>query len=121
VNLGKKIIGFNFYNTKLSYLGLAMIMDNIEQCLEHEMVVEVNRNRKIRFPAYAHLRQLQTWEMNEYTKRMPDFLERSQHKILTYIRDLHTQAFPNQALNQKLSHLFLLELLRELENSTEKS
>lgn len=29
INLGKKIMGFNYYNTKLTFLSLAIILDNI--------------------------------------------------------------------------------------------
>ena len=35
VNLGKKIMGFNYYNVKLTFLSLAIILDNIDRFLDN--------------------------------------------------------------------------------------
>lgn len=64
INLGKKIMGLNYYNTKLTFLSLAIILDNIERFLENEMEVNINKVKKIVFPAYNHMRGLQKWEMS---------------------------------------------------------
>lgn len=61
VNLGKKIMGFNYYNVKLTFLSLAIILDNIERFIKHETEVRINKVRKIVFPEYMRMRDLQKW------------------------------------------------------------
>lgn len=119
VNLGKKIMSFNYYNTKLTFLSLAIILDNIDQTLSSLVRVDINKVRRVDFPVYMKMRDLQKWEMSEYSKRLPDFLERSQKKMINHIKDLGLEKkFPAQAGNSKLVELYLSEILREVENST---
>lgn len=61
------------------------------------------------------MRDLQKWEMSEYTKRLPDFLERTQKKMINYIKELKVEnAFSFEASNLQLIELFLTEVLREI-------
>lgn len=103
-NLAKKIMGFNYYNTKVIFLSLGIILDNIERYLQNEAEVYINGSRKLVFPEYSKLRELQKWEMSEYSKRLPDFLERSRTKMIKHIRELKMEGkFSFEASNCRLS------------------
>lgn len=116
VNLAKKIMGFNYYNTKLIFLSLGIILDNIERFLQNQPEVCINHSRKIVFPVYRKMRDLQKWQMSEYTKRLPDFLQRSRTKMIKHIRELKMEGtFSFEASNCKLAELFLYQVLREVE------
>ena len=42
----------------------------------------------IEFPNYFEMRKVQTWEMTEFTKRLPKFLENSRKNMREYLKNL---------------------------------
>lgn len=81
------------------------------------MVVHINWLEKVKFPKYMGMRDLQKWEMSEYTKRLPGFIERSRKKIHGYMRVLTEgrNLFTPEDRGEKVAKIFLEELASEVE------
>lgn len=82
INVGKKIMSMEYHNLRLNFLGVAVIMQNLEKYKTCNFILHANENRKIVFNSYNEIRKLQKWEMSEYTKRLPGFMERSEAKMI---------------------------------------
>lgn len=82
INLGKKIISLtNYPNKKLCFLSIAVLIQNLQKYQVSTFVVTANEDRKIVFSRYEDIRKLLKWGMEEYTKRLPGFIERSVSKM----------------------------------------
>lgn len=77
VNLGKKIIDLNYLNEKLTYFTILGILDNIDRIMGMDFEVVINSKKIIKLPKYMMLREFQTWEMSLFTRRLPNFLQKS--------------------------------------------
>ena len=69
------------YNGRLTFLALAVILENVDQSLKSERTVQLNGGPTITLPDYMRLRDLQSWPMSEYTKRLPGFVAKSRTTI----------------------------------------
>ena len=63
------------------------------------------------------LRNLQKWEMSEYTKRLPGFIDRSKNKMNDFMKLLSKGKiiFLPEDRNEKIAKIFLKELASEIE------
>ena len=117
VNLAKKIMSFENSPPRLVFFALAILLENLRLFLASEVKVEVNWTHKICFPKYMELRDLQKWEMSEYTKRLPGFLERSRNKITDFMKNLSKgkNMFMEADRSEKVARVFLKELALSVE------
>jgi len=74
INLSKKIMSMEYDNQKLCFLGIAVLMQNIQKCQNSNFTLFVNEYKRITLSKYDDIRKLQKWEMSEYTKRFPGFM-----------------------------------------------
>jgi hypothetical protein len=64
LNLAKHIIDLGHPNTRLTFLALALLLENVDQTLQHENTVYLNGGIALAVPEYMKLRELQTWTMS---------------------------------------------------------
>ncbi len=88
VNLGKKIIDMNYLNEKLTYFAIMGILDNINRILDMEFEVVINSKKIFKLPKYMELRELQTWEISLFTRRLPNFLQKSKQNFQDLIETI---------------------------------
>ena len=81
INLAKKIIGLHYPNRILVFLALGVLISNIKASLHQPIHITINSSFQFNFSDYIGMRECQSWEMNEYTKRLPSFIERSLKKF----------------------------------------
>jgi hypothetical protein len=83
--------------------------------------VLVNAARVITLPKYMDLRGLQSWEMSEYSKRLPNFIAKSRANIEEFLAsDGQTMAELKMNGEMSLSELFLKELRAEVDRLREE-
>jgi hypothetical protein len=81
INLAKHVLDLQYSNRRLTFISLALLLENIDKTLSSSYSFLINANKLIEVPKYMELRNLQTWEMSEYTKRLPNFISKSKTTI----------------------------------------
>ena len=110
VNLGKKIIDMNYLNEKLTCLSIMGILDNINIILGMEFEIVINSKRILKLPKYMELRELHTWEMSLFTRRLPNFLQKSRQNFQELIETMQKKK-PLQNIDYTILEAFLRELI----------
>ena len=64
INGAKHILELKHPNMRLTFLALALIMENIERTIEENRTVLLNATTSLPIPKFMQLRELQTWEMS---------------------------------------------------------
>lgn len=80
-NLARHVLDMRFANRRLTFLALALLLENIDSALTAPYTILVNAGRLVTLPKYMELRGVQTWEMSEYSKRLPNFIAKSRANI----------------------------------------
>lgn len=108
VNISRLLLDLNYGNRRLTSLALALLLDNIKKALSSTLVLMVNERRELTTPDYLGLRQLQTWPMSEFTKRLPNFVARSISNLEEQIRTADLSIKTTES--DSIARLFAAEL-----------
>lgn len=115
-NLARHVIDLALPNRRLAFLALALLLQNIDNALTAPYTVLVNAARLLQLPKYMDLRTVQSWEMSEYSKRLPNFIAKSRTHIQDFLAsDAATQEELKASEQATLSELLLREVRREIE------
>lgn len=52
INLGKKIMGMSYPNSRLCFWAIALLMENLERYQSCNFMLTANEERKVLFPRY---------------------------------------------------------------------
>ena len=99
-------------NRRLSFLALALLLQNIDEALSENTQVLLNANRVIRMPTYMELRQLQTWPMSEFSELLPNLIAKSRRSIEQYLQGEGAVKFSSSEGEGQLWRLFIREVKR---------
>ena len=108
-------------NRRLSFLALALLLQNIDEALSENTQVLLNANRVIRMPTYMELRQLQTWPMSEFSELLPNLIAKSRRSIEQYLQGEGAVKFSSSEGEGQLWRLFIREVKREAEDGDRAS
>jgi serine/threonine protein kinase len=114
LNLAKHLIDLGHHNARLTFLALAVILENVDQTMQTERRVVLNGGNAVTVPHYMKLREMQSWEMSEYTKRLPGFVAKSRLTINEHLQTLGRMAFSPEEGELPLWALYLNELKKDL-------
>jgi hypothetical protein len=121
-NLARRVLDLRFPNRRLTFLALALLLENIDSALTAPYAVLVNANRLVQLPKYMELRNVQTWEMSEYSKRLPNFIAKSRANIEEFLAsDAATVSELRGSGEVALSELLLREVRREISERGDSS
>jgi len=81
INLAKQILDSSYSSRRLKFLSLAVLMENIDRTIEDDRNVLINACFALSMPAFMQCREMQSWPMSEYSKRLPGFLAKSRPTI----------------------------------------
>ena len=118
VNLGKKIIDLNYFNEKLTHLSILVVLDNINIIFNMQIQVVINSKKILKLPNYMELRQIQTWEMSLFTRRLPNFLQKSKQNFEEVVKNNGKNKL-FQLEDKPIVQLFLKELIEEIKLNPE--
>ena len=118
VNLGKKIIDLNYFNEKLTHLSILVVLDNINIIFNMQIQVVINSKKILKLPNYMELRQIQTWEMSLFTRRLPNFLQKSKQNFEELVKNNRKNKL-FQLEDKPIVQLFLKELIEEIKLNPE--